>query len=61
MQLKSTHLLKTTSGNEDLNCIHSTAATLTHDFNSHGHCTHGKKYAVNFMISLSVCSLLGWL
>jgi hypothetical protein len=25
MQLKSTHLLKMTSGNEDLNCIHNCA------------------------------------
>jgi len=59
MQLKSTRLLKMTSGNKDLNCIHSSNVTLTHDFNSHGHCTHGKEYAVNCMISLSVCSMLG--
>jgi hypothetical protein len=60
MQLKSTHLLKMTSGNEDLNCIHNCAAKHMTS-NSHGHCTHGKKYAVNFMISFIVCFLLGWL
>jgi hypothetical protein len=59
MKLKSIHLIKMTSGNEDLNCIHSYATTLKHVLHSHGHCTHWKECAVNCMISLSICSLLG--